>query len=81
LKTGKTGLPENDKTAISQGKWPFFKWLRGLDLNQRPSGYEPVWFPRMETSLSINVYKCFSNSLNSFLTSKIGFVSLLYHLN
>ena len=29
---------ENKKAPISQG--PTVTWLRGLDLNQRPSGYE-----------------------------------------
>jgi hypothetical protein len=51
---------ENYKFGWLQGSWKFLKekkfWLRGLDLNQRPLGYEPNELP--DCSTPRNYYSC-----------------------
>ena len=37
------------KIPLSAGPSGLFVWLRGLDLNQRPSGYEPDELPGCST--------------------------------
>ena len=52
-------------------------WLRGLDLNQGPSGYEPDELPDCSTPRYFN---CDISTivLNSRLTSKIYFIYIIY---
>ena len=38
-----------EKTSFIKNSCFFGKWLRGLDLNQRPSGYEPDELPSCST--------------------------------
>jgi hypothetical protein len=69
----------NDVNAISHrgGK----DWLRGLDLNQRPSGYEPDELPGCSTPRDKN--SCDINSLQSkkpsdFDETHLSFVTLQF---
>ena len=41
--------PRNDKKRLVLKTQVFFKWLRGQDLNLRPSGYEPDELPGCST--------------------------------
>ena len=43
---------QNDETRCNYASYNREKWLRGLDLNQRPSGYEPDELPGCSTPRS-----------------------------
>ena len=42
-------LCEAGRWAVEDVVWVLRRWLRGLDLNQRPSGYEPDELPDCST--------------------------------
>ena len=41
--------PRGKHEEVKKAVKPYGKWLRGLDLNQRPSGYEPDKLPGCST--------------------------------
>ena len=49
LRLTKSDLPQIKETPENTSVYRGFGWLRGLDLNQRPSGYEPDELPDCST--------------------------------
>ena len=48
-KNGTRGWIQTKKAPTMKSLKPLYAWLRGPDLNQRPSGYEPDELPDCST--------------------------------
>jgi len=71
---------EQQKTPAFTGISLLSNWLRGLDLNQRPSGYEPDVFLPSRSRTNANNHRRIQRFNSDYSTLKMVLVSLLYHL-
>jgi len=79
-KRGGLGGSKQQKTPAFTGVSLHLNWLRGLDLNQRPSGYEPDANHSRRTRIIANTHGRILRFSSHNFTLKTNLVSLLYHL-